>query len=443
MMQSYVFLIQCILYPLLSISLDIIDFDAYGNKYFRVRLGSNDYRKYQMSLNRDEYIYMLGASSINHQLIHVNTNITFDYKLDDRSRPYYLLEPSNTENICDTYDNNDCTFNLIVTNTQATSRSVSLRFNKNVVAQSGKVYSNKVKLRKRRRYGMMLQQSQLPILVTLIPNQKYKKMDIDLYAYSEKSFTSYYFPNRAERNHIHNYQEQLIIVSADSYFHDQEWHFFEVYGSTDSDYEDMDYTVKVQKNFQYDHEYIRYNHYNTNIRIDEPDNLLKKILLIFAFTVASSFVCGIFISFFCAFRHQILFCLRIRSTPHPNGASKKQIKKLKIISYKQNMIEDIDSTQCIICLDDYTENDKIRILKCNHAFHKHCSDEWLYQNDKCPLCNQNIVDAQNVHNSTSNIEMTELALPEDINQEELQELQSDATSLIPHSLSNEPHITLQ
>eukprot|EP00483_Globobulimina_turgida_P011469 UN11491 len=167
----------------------------------------------------------------------------------------------------------------------------------------------------------------------------------------------------------------------------------------------MDYTFQVITNY-------------------EADNLLKKILLVFAFTVASSFVCGIFISFFCTFRHQILFCLRMRSTPHPNGASKRQIKKLKVIKYKEKSTQDIDSLQCIICLEDYTENDKIRILKCNHNFHVHCSDEWLYLNDKCPICKQNIKDAQNVH-QTENDELVQLQ--QDSNQES--------------SLSIEPQIT--
>ena len=127
--------------------------------------------------------------------------------------------------------------------------------------------------------------------------------------------------------------------------------------------------------------------------------MLKKILVIFAFTIAASFILGIILSFLCTFRHQILYCLRIRSTPHRNGVSKRQMKKLKIVKYKglQMLNENIiDSNQCCICLDEYIENDSIRILKCKHCFHKNCSDEWLYINNKCPLCNQNIINAQNM-----------------------------------------------
>ncbi len=57
--------------------------------------------------------------------------------------------------------------------------------------------------------------------------------------------------------------------------------------------------------------------------------------------------------------------------------------------------------QCIICLDDYTDDDKIRILRCRHHFHVSCSDEWLFLNNKCPLCYQNIVSAQDMHNNNA------------------------------------------
>ena len=62
----------------------------------------------------------------------------------------------------------------------------------------------------------------------------------------------------------------------------------------------------------------------------------------------------------------------------------------------------IDVNQCIICLENYIENDVIRILDCAHCFHKNCSDEWLYLNNRCPICNQNISSAINVHSYNNN-----------------------------------------
>ena len=174
------------------------------------------------------------------------------------------------------------------------------------------------------------------------------------------------------------------------------------------------------------------------IYTDEPDSLLKRILLIFAFTIAISFILGILLSFMCTFRHQILFCLRIRSSPHPNGASKRQIKKLKTVSFKADMIENelIEGGQCVICLEDYCEGDKVRILKCNHNFHVHCSDEWLFINSKCPLCQQNIADALDVHDNTKKDESD---VRSEIEMVELEQLPSESSGMLNVSLS-EPAI---
>lgn len=42
---------------------------------------------------------------------------------------------------------------------------------------------------------------------------------------------------------------------------------------------------------------------------------------------------------------------------------------------------------CIICLDNYTNNTLIQKLYCNHIFHKDCIIKWLSINAVCPICN--------------------------------------------------------
>ncbi|KAH6911793.1 hypothetical protein BKA70DRAFT_1268516 [Coprinopsis sp. MPI-PUGE-AT-0042] len=43
--------------------------------------------------------------------------------------------------------------------------------------------------------------------------------------------------------------------------------------------------------------------------------------------------------------------------------------------------------RCLICLDDYDEEDHIRIMSCRHAFHKDCVDKWLQTGkNNCPAC---------------------------------------------------------
>jgi len=47
---------------------------------------------------------------------------------------------------------------------------------------------------------------------------------------------------------------------------------------------------------------------------------------------------------------------------------------------------------CAICLDDFAEDAQVRGLRCSHAFHSHCLDEWFTRyNEYCPLCHRPII----------------------------------------------------
>ena len=40
---------------------------------------------------------------------------------------------------------------------------------------------------------------------------------------------------------------------------------------------------------------------------------------------------------------------------------------------------------CAVCLEQIKPGDNARTLKCTHAFHKHCIDDWLKLKGGCPL----------------------------------------------------------
>ena len=70
---------------------------------------------------------------------------------------------------------------------------------------------------------------------------------------------------------------------------------------------------------------------------------------------------------------------------------KKLVDKLDEIQLTQDMIDNAETKQCSICLDEYSINDKISYLPCFHFYHSLCIKNWLEKSKKCPLCNSDVV----------------------------------------------------
>ena len=49
------------------------------------------------------------------------------------------------------------------------------------------------------------------------------------------------------------------------------------------------------------------------------------------------------------------------------------------------------SDTCAICVDEFAEEDQVRVLPCNHIFHPQCIGEWLGNHSSlCPLCKKEV-----------------------------------------------------
>ncbi|XP_060553995.1 uncharacterized protein LOC132715041 [Ruditapes philippinarum] len=72
------------------------------------------------------------------------------------------------------------------------------------------------------------------------------------------------------------------------------------------------------------------------------------------------------------------------------GMEDRDISVLPIHTYKTPCSGDNDDnkTDCLVCLSEFTEGEKLRTLPCCHIYHVDCIDEWLRRNAICPVCRQ-------------------------------------------------------
>ena len=62
--------------------------------------------------------------------------------------------------------------------------------------------------------------------------------------------------------------------------------------------------------------------------------------------------------------------------PVPFSIDKNQLDKLI----------NSNNEKCLICLEDFIENNQVLYLPCSHLFHSVCILRWLLDNNKCPIC---------------------------------------------------------
>lgn len=101
--------------------------------------------------------------------------------------------------------------------------------------------------------------------------------------------------------------------------------------------------------------------------------------LFFLLTLLFFFAC--FYYYFITFLK--VFCRKRNHTNHD------PLLNCKILIVSNNEEEEEEEV-CSICLDFFQQNQRLLELPCEHKYHESCIVPWLENNDKCPLCRDNV-----------------------------------------------------
>lgn len=112
---------------------------------------------------------------------------------------------------------------------------------------------------------------------------------------------------------------------------------------------------------------------------DIPFNINNNLIIPFAIVVGLCFI--IMICF------MIIRCIRERRRMLRHRLPNSVLRKIPIVKFAKGMQYDT----CAICLDDYVDNERLRVLPCHHAYHVKCIDPWLTKNRRvCPICKRKV-----------------------------------------------------
>ncbi|CAF3319142.1 unnamed protein product [Rotaria socialis] len=95
------------------------------------------------------------------------------------------------------------------------------------------------------------------------------------------------------------------------------------------------------------------------------------------------FICIISVSFISLIVFALVRCYILRRRLRRHRLPRSALKQLQIKKFVKGDRWEV----CAVCLDDFEEGAKLRILPCDHAYHMKCIDPWLVNNRRqCPIC---------------------------------------------------------
>ncbi|CAH0552765.1 unnamed protein product [Brassicogethes aeneus] len=80
----------------------------------------------------------------------------------------------------------------------------------------------------------------------------------------------------------------------------------------------------------------------------------------------------------------------------PPPVSKETIDALTVVEVTEEQVQ--SKLQCSVCWEDFRLREKVRQLPCLHIYHEPCIRPWLELHGTCPICRQNLVNADQPNN---------------------------------------------
>uniref|UniRef100_A0A182PRI7 RING-type domain-containing protein n=1 Tax=Anopheles epiroticus TaxID=199890 RepID=A0A182PRI7_9DIPT len=130
--------------------------------------------------------------------------------------------------------------------------------------------------------------------------------------------------------------------------------------------------------------YLYDRDYALVITDEYPFNINNNLIIPFAIVVGLCFI----IMRVLQVLFMIIRCIRERRRRMRHRLPARVLRRIGIVKFAKGMRFDT----CAICLEDFVENERLRVLPCRHAYHAICIDPWLTKNRRvCPICKRRVI----------------------------------------------------
>lgn len=77
-------------------------------------------------------------------------------------------------------------------------------------------------------------------------------------------------------------------------------------------------------------------------------------------------------------------CCCVKSSE--DDTPKKSVKTVKYKKASRTRKSTCGNEICTICLEEFQNDEEIKLAQCNHGYHKDCLANWLTVKSNCPMC---------------------------------------------------------